>query len=204
MNALWLLQCCRYGLKLTICSKQMEVGWLQKCNLYFILIIHLSLTSCPFPHYMLFFQQSCNAIMKLLAHFPTPFCHTPATVKYTSNSTIKSVCSQHGHAIGRPIMETEIYFWDQLCVWRIVPDLMAEREKLWRWVVQWHWPHVTAHTTSHQWYGALDLFLIKPTFFSTFNFLFWFFIREQKDTFSPISKVSVVMCALSLPACLSL
>lgn len=60
-------------------------------------------------------EQSTSTVMKLLPHFPTPFCHT-STVKYASTPTIKSVCSQHGHAIGRTIMETEIYGRDQLCL----------------------------------------------------------------------------------------
>lgn len=158
MNALWLLQCCRYGAEARALhswqyapNKCKWAGCRSAISILFFQTLVPHFPPIPSLHAVLggYTQQSHSAIMKLLAHFPTPFCHTPATVKYTSNPTIKSVCSQHGHAIGRPIMETEIYFWDRLCVWGIVPDLMAEREKLWRWVVQWHWPHSTAHTLHH-------------------------------------------------------
>lgn len=48
-----------------------------------------------------------------------------SSVKYASNPTIKCVCSQHGHAIGRAIMETEIYGRDQVSVWGIVPYIIV-------------------------------------------------------------------------------
>lgn len=55
----------------------------------------------------------------LFPHFPTSFCHSPRPPGLAPHihqtCTIKKLCSQHGGAIGRTIMEATIYGPKQAC-----------------------------------------------------------------------------------------
>lgn len=98
----------------------------RSCHFFFFLP---SISPAPFPPISCHFWQLQRTIRlyrnEAAPSFSNPILSHPSRVKYASNPTIKSVCSQHGHAIGRTIMETEIYGQDQVCVWGIVPDIIG-------------------------------------------------------------------------------
>ncbi len=58
-----------------------DVWYSLSRSCYFFLFL-LSISPAPFPPFHATFgssrEQSTSTVMKLLPHFPTPFCHTPA------------------------------------------------------------------------------------------------------------------------------
>lgn len=65
-------------------------------------------------------SSSSSVLNPPLAHFPASFCHSPRppgpAPHIHQSRAIKTLCSQHGGAIGRTIMETAIYGPHQVCV----------------------------------------------------------------------------------------
>lgn len=212
MNALCLLQCCRYRAEATALhlwlyapNKCKWAGCSSAISILFFLNTPPSLPAhplitCCFGRLHSAVPQCHN---EAACSFPNPILshprHSEIYIKPHNKECVQPAWPCYWQTYNG---DRDLFLGSALCLRDCTWSNRWEREVVKVSGAMALTPLHSSHSISHQCYKALHLFLIKQTFFSAFNTFSFFYLKLEEKI--PISKVSVMASALSLPNWLSL